>query len=207
MKNLKNYILFAVSYILNAFGNALMIKGSVGALMWTSTFENFGLFFGITAGVAASILQVIFYTLSKIIGRDFKLKDTAICLALSVFFGTLIDFFLLIIDKTPLENIYLNYGIALFGILLIAVSVSFAIKANVAYLALDDFLKNLKTYIFKGNIVKATVSSQVIGFIIAVGFGLLHGEIANMTVLTIVASLAFGYLVDISDTLLGFKKS
>ncbi len=205
MKNLKNYIMFAISYVFNAFGNALMIKGSVGALMWTSTFENFGNFVGVTAGMATSIISVIFYIVSKIIGRDFKLKDTIICLILSVSFGTLIDFFLYLIGKTPLDSVYLNYTIALVGMILISVSVSLAIEANVAFLALDDFLKNLKVYVFKGNVLKATYGSLGIGFIIAIITGLLYGQIANMTVLTIISSLLFGYLVQISDILLGFN--
>ncbi len=206
MKNIKNYIMFAVSYLLNALGNALMIKGSVGALMWTSTFENFGNLIGVTAGTATSILSVLFYTISKIIGKDFKPKDAVICVVLSVFFGTLIDFFLYIIGKSPLDKVYLNYTIALLGILFIAIAVSLAIRANVAFLALDDFLKNLKIYILKGSVVKATLASQTIGFVIAIVCGLLYGEVVNMTILTILASFCFGYVVDISDRILGFKK-
>ncbi len=207
MKNIKNYMLFALSYLLNAFGNALMVKGSVGALMWTSTFENVALFLGVSVGIASSILQVIFYVISKVIGKDFKLKDTVICITLSVFFGTLIDICLLIVGRTPLTNIYLNYIIAILGIFAIGFSVSLAIHANVAFLALDDFLKNLKIYVFKNNVVKATFSSLGIGFIIAIAFGLLHGEIANMTVLTIISSIAFGHIVQLADKILGYDKA
>ncbi len=206
MKNTKNYILFILSYLLNAFGNALMIKGSVGALMWTSTFENVALFLGVSVGIASSIIQIVFYTISKIIGRDFKLKDTAICLGLSVFFGTLIDFFLYLIGPASFENAYLNYLIFFISVIMISTSVSLAIKANIAFLALDDFIKNLKTYIFKGNVMKATNASLGIGFIIALIFGILHGEIANMTILTIISSISFGYLVQLSDKMFGFNK-
>ncbi len=206
MKNLKNYVMFIVSYFLNAFGNALMIKGSVGALVWASTFENFGAFFGITVGAATSILQVVFYIISKLIGRDFNPKDTVICVSLSVLFGTLIDFFLFIIGKAPYDKVILNYGLLIFGIIIISIAVSLAIKANVAFLALDDFLKNLKIHVFKGNVVKAMLAQQSVGFVLAIIFGLLHGEIYNMSIVTIVASLTFGNVVAISDKLLGFDK-
>ncbi len=206
MKNVNKYVLFAMSYVLNALGNALTVKGAVGTLMWTSTFENLAAFFSITVGTASSIVAVLSYIVSKIIGKDFKLKDTVICITISILFGGLIDIFLFIIGKTPSTNVFLNYGYSISGILLISIAVSFAMKADVAYLALDDFLKNMKVHIFKGSIVKAVNTSFFIGFIIAVTFGLASGKVHNMSILTIVASIFLGKITDIFDGIFGFKE-
>ncbi len=206
MKNIKNYILFAISYVINALGNALTVKGAVGTLMWTSTFENFAAFFSISVGTASSIISVIMYVISKIIGKDFKVKDTIICISLSAFFGVLIDFFLTVIGTNPSNSVLINYGYSISGVLLIAIAVSLAIKADVAYLALDDFLKNLKNIVFKGNIIKAVNTSFFIGFVVAVAFGLAGGQIRNMSILTILASIFLGKITDIFDILFGFKE-
>lgn len=206
MKNINKYVLFAISYVINALGNALTVKGAVGTLMWTSTFENFAAFFSISVGTASSIISVVMYVASKIIGKDFKVKDTVICITLSAFFGVLIDVFLFILGKTPSSNLLINYCYGISGVLFISMAVSLAIRANVAYLALDDFLKNLKTYVFKGNIVKAANTSLFIGFIVAVAFGLAGGKILNMSILTIIASIFLGKITDIFDILFGFKE-
>ncbi len=206
MKNINKYLLFAISYVLNALGNALMVKGSIGAIVWTSTFENVAAFFSISVGTATTIISIIMYTISKIIGKDFNIKDTTICILLSALFGSLIDMFLYIIGSTPSANILVNYAYGISGVLIIAMCVSLAIYANVAYLALDDFLKNLRNHVFKGRVVIATITSLTIGFIIAMVFGTLYGEVLNMTILTIVASLSLGKLIDIFDIIFGFKK-
>ncbi len=206
MKNINKYLLFVIGYVFNAFGNALTVKGAVGTAMWTSAYENVAAFCGITVGTASSIIALTSYIVSKFIGKDFKIKDAAICLVLSVFFGTLIDFFLFLIGPTPSPNPFMNYAFAVAGILVITASVSITIYADVAYLALDDFLKNLRFYVFNENVVKATNTSLLIGFIITVTFGLLNGEILNLTVLTVVISLSFGFLINFFDIIFGFKK-
>ncbi len=205
MKNSTRYLIFILSYFLNALGNALTVKGSVGAIVWTSTFENIGAYFGVTVGVATSVVSVIFYFVSKIVGRDFKLKDGMACVFLSYFFGMVIDFFLSIIGSSQSDVMLYNYIYCFAGVILISMSVSLAIHVDVAYLALDDFIKNLKTYIYKGNVLKATYTSLGTGLVLAIIFGILNGEIINLTILTAILSLSFGYLVEVFDIIFKFK--
>ncbi len=207
MKNINymnKYLMFILSYLGNALGNALTIKAGIGTFVWTSAFENLGAFFNISVGTANIIISLIFYVVSKIIGKDFKLKDATICVVISIFFGRLIDFFLLIIGHSPATNVYVNYSIGVVGVLIIAMTISLAIKANVAFLALDDFMKNLKVYVFKGNIAIASSTSQAIGFAFAITFGLLNGQILNMTVFTVIATACCGLLISSFDKLFGF---
>ncbi len=206
MGTTKRYIVFIISYLLNAFGNALMVKGSVGAIVWTATFTNMASFLDITVGMATSIIMLIFYFISKIIGRDFNVKDAISCITLSYFFGTLIDFYLGIIGNNQSDNILINYVYAIVGVLIVSMSVSLTIHVDVAYLALDDFLKNLKNKVFKGNVAIASYASLGIGAILAIIFGYLNGEILNVNIFTVIASLSLGILISMFDVLFKFNK-
>lgn len=205
MKNVNKYVLFALSYVLNALGNALTIKGSVGTIVWTSTCENIAFYFNVTIGVATTIISIVMYTVSKLIGKDFKVKDTVICILLSSLFGFLVDMFIYILGPTPSPNVLTNYIYCISGVLLIAMCVSVTIYVNIAFLAIDDFLKNLRHYVFNDNIVLATNSSMLLGFALAIIFGLLNGQILNMTILTILLSLFLGKIIHFFDVLFGFK--
>ncbi len=207
INNMNKYLMFFLSYLGNALGNALTIKGAVGTFVWTSAFENIGAFLDVSVGTATSLVSLLFYVLSKLIGKDFNLKDATTCIFFSVFFGTLVDFFLSLFGRSPFSSIYANYILGLSGVFIISLSVSLAIKANVAFLALDDFIKNLKLYVFKGNVTIATSVMQLIGFAFAIGFGLLYGKILNMTLFTVIATACFGLLVSAFDKLFGFYPS
>ncbi len=205
MKNLNKYVMFFLSYLLNALGNALMVKGSIGSIVWTVTAENVGAFAGISVGLATTIISVVFYIISKIIGKDFNFKDTAICIVLTIFFGFFIDFFIMLIGAEQSANMIVNYIYGFTGIVIVCMSSSLVMEANVAYLAFDDFNKNLKVHIFKGNVAKAITTSIFIGFSIAVIFGLLHGGIVNLSLVTF-TSFGLGYVVSTFDKIFRFNK-
>lgn len=204
MKQQKRYILFFISYLLNAFGNALMVKGSIGSIVWTVTAENFGALAGVSVGLATTIISIVFYTISKIIGKDFKIKDTIYCIVLTIFFGVLIDFFIKIIGAESSSYMIINYFYGLIGIIIVCLSSSLAIEVNVAFLAFDDFNKNLKYHVFKGNVVRAITTSVTIGFALAIFFGLLNGDIVNVSFVTL-SSFLLGVIVNIFDRLLNFN--
>lgn len=206
MKNLNHYVMFLISFTINALGNALMVKGAIGSIIWTATFENMGAFFGTTVGQMTSIMSVIMYGVSKLIGRDFKIKDTAICIALSILFGYAIDFFSFLINaNVQPTNEILSWVYGIGGILLVCASVSLVIEADVAYLAMDDFTKNLKVHVFKGDIVKTVTTSIALGMALALIFGFLNGELINISLVTF-GSFLLGYVVEAFDVLFGFKE-
>ncbi len=205
MRHINKYIMFFISYLLNAFGSALMVKGSIGSIVWTVTAENLGAFAGITVGLATTIISVVFYIISKIIGKDFNIKDTGVCIVLTVFFGFFIDFFIMLIGAEQSANMIVNYIYGFTGIIIVCMSSSLVIEANVAYLAFDDFNKNLKVHIFKGNVARAITTSICIGFSIAIIFGLLNGDIVNVSLVTF-TSFGLGYVVSTFDKIFGFGK-
>lgn len=203
MKNINKYVLFVMSYLLNAFGSALMVKGSIGSIVWTVTAENLGAFIGISVGLATTIISIIFYIISKIIGKDFNIKDTSICVLLTLMFGVLIDFFIIIIGPEQSNYMAINYVCGFIGIIIVCMSSSLAIEANVAYLAFDDFNKNMKNHIFKGNIALAITASVIIGFVLALVFGLLNNQIVNVSLVTF-TSFGLGFIVRFFDQTFGF---
>lgn len=201
----KRYIIFIVSLLLNALGNAFMLKGNVGSTPWTAAFGNVSNYFNITPGTASIIISILFFIISKIIGKDFKLFQSIICLIASSSYGLVTDFYLAIIGREQSAFIVVNYLYAFLGVILVAMAVSFAIQANIAYLALDDFLKNLKFYICKGNIALATFASSFIAISMAVVTGLLFGEVENITVLTLLVAVFLGVIVSFFDRIFVFK--
>lgn len=204
MKYLNKYVMFLLSFLLNAFGNALMVKGSIGSIVWTVTAENIGAFLSVSVGLATTIISVVFYIISKIIGKDFNIKDTALCIVLTIIFGYAIDFFIMLIGSNQSTNQILNYVYGFTGIIIVCMSSSLVMRANVAYLAFDDFNKNLKIHIFKGNVTKAISLSIFIGFSIAIIFGLLHGQIVNVSLVTF-TSFGLGFVVGFFDKIFGFN--
>lgn len=204
MKYLNKYVMFLLSFLINAFGNALMVKGSIGSIVWTVTAENIGAFLSVSVGLATTIISVIFYIISKIIGKDFNIKDTALCIVLTIIFGYAIDFFIMLIGSNQSTNQILNYVYGFTGIIIVCMSSSLVMRANVAYLAFDDFNKNLKIHIFKGNVTKAITLSIFIGFSIALIFGLLHGQIVNVSLVTF-TSFGLGFVVSFFDKIFGFN--
>lgn len=201
----KRYFVFAISLFINAFGNSLMLKGGVGASPWTAAFDNVSVFFHITPGTAANLIFFCLYTASKIIGKDFSLKKTSLFVVITIFYGFVCDGFLWIIGPDQLSNMLLNYVLAITGALTLALSISLSIKANAIFLALDDFLKNTKKHIFNGNIKKASFLSNSIALLTAVFFGLLYGQIHNVTFLTFIITFVFGMAVSFFDRIINIK--
>lgn len=201
----KRYVIFILSLFINALGNAFMLKGSVGSAPWTACFDNFSNFFHITPGTACIILSLVFYVISKLIGRDLKLSESIICVVSSSVYGLITDFYLLIIGREQTTSIFMNYFYGIFGVILVAIAVSMAIQANIGYLALDDFLKNIKTHVCKGNISVASIFSSIIALAISGITGYLSGGIVNITILTIFIGLFLGILVSFFDKIIIIK--
>lgn len=195
----KRYFVFAMSLFINAFGNALMFKGGVGASAWTACFNNVSVFFHISAGTASSLVFIILYSISKLIGKDFSFKRAFVFLMLSAFYGVVCDSILWVIGAEQLTSTFLNCVLAVCGACALALSISLSIKANVIFLALDDFLRNTKEHIFNGNIKKASLFSNCLALSSAIIIGLIIGHIYNVTILTFIITFVFGYIVNFFD--------
>lgn len=201
----KRYIVLIISILMNSFGNSLMIKGSVGATPWSASYSNISNYFGITPGTASICVAIIMYVLSKIIAKDFKLRDAIICVLITVSYGYLIDFYLFILGRDQSPLMLMNYFYAFAGVIIASCAVSLTIQANVGYMALDDFVKNLKFHICKGNIALSMFMSSGLAILVSVVVGSLAGSIVNITFLTLLFLFGFGFLISIFDKLIVIK--
>ncbi|MFV0503572.1 MAG: hypothetical protein ACK5LT_06350 [Lachnospirales bacterium] len=201
----KRYMVFIFSIFVNAFGNALMLKGSVGSTPWAAAFDNMAQFTNLTPGACCIILSIIFYIVAKIVGKDFDMKETIICAISSASYGGITDLYLLVIGYEPSTSVVVNYILAIVGIVVVAYSVSIAIQANVGYLAIDNYARNLKVYVFKNNVIKAVLFTSATAIAIAVVTGFLSGRIKNITVLTLLVTLFLGNIIAVFDKLCVIK--
>lgn len=202
---IKRYIVLVISVFINALGNSLMLKGNVGATPWSSSYGNMSNCFNITPGTASIIVAVIIYLVSKIIGRDFKIRDALICVLITFAYGGLIDTYLFILGPDQSQYLVVNYIYAFMGIICASCAVSLAIQANVGYMALDDFAKNLKKHVCKGNIALSMLISSGIAVIVSITTGLFAGRVENITFLTLFFTFFFGVLISMFDKIIILK--
>lgn len=201
----KRYLVLILSVFINALGNSLMLKGSVGATPWSASYGNISNFFDITPGTASILVAIIIYLVSKLIGKDFNIKSALICVLITFSYGFLIDFYLFIFGREQSPYIFVNYIYAILGILFGSCGVSLAIQANVGFMALDDFAKNMKKHICKGNIALSMFISSGTAIVVSIVTGLLYGKIENITFLTLLFMFFFGILISMFDKIIIVK--
>ena len=132
---LKRYLLLLVGLSIMAFGVAFSIKASLGTSPISSVPYVVSLFTPLTVGTATITMHCVFMLLEILILHKnyhaIQLKQ----LPVAVFFGYLTDFGVWAVQGITCNTYWQQWIVCLIGILLVAVGVSFEVKAGVVVLA------------------------------------------------------------------------
>lgn len=132
---LKRYLLLLVGLSIMAFGVAFSIKASLGTSPISSVPYVVSLFTPLTVGTATITMHCVFILLQILILRKNYHPIQLMQLPVAFFFGYLTDFGVWAVQGITCNTYWQQWIICLIGILLVAVGVSFEVKAGVVVLA------------------------------------------------------------------------
>ena len=132
---LKRYLLLLAGLSIMAFGVAFSIKASLGTSPISSVPFVVSLFTPLTVGTATITMHCVFILMQILILRkDYHLIQL-MQLPVAFFFGYLTDFGVWAVQGISCNTYWQEGIVCLIGILLVAVGVSFEVKAGVVVLA------------------------------------------------------------------------
>ena len=132
---LKRYLLLLVGLSIMAFGVAFSIKASLGTSPISSVPYVVSLFTPLTVGTATITMHCVFILLQILILRKDYHPIQLMQLPVAFFFGYLTDFGVWAVQGITCNTYWQQWIVCLIGILLVAVGVSFEVKAGVVVLA------------------------------------------------------------------------
>lgn len=132
---LKRYLLLLVGLSIMAFGVAFSIKASLGTSPISSVPYVVSLFTPLTVGTATITMHCVFILLQILILRKNYHPIQLMQLPVAFFFGYLTDFGVWVVQGIQCNTYWQQWIVCLIGILLVAVGVSFEVKAGVVVLA------------------------------------------------------------------------
>ena len=132
---LKRYLLLLVGLSIMAFGVAFSIKASLGTSPISSVPYVISLFTPLTVGTATIMMHCVFILLQILILRKNYHPIQLMQLPVAFFFGYLTDFGVWAVQGITCNTYWQQWIVCLIGILLVAVGVSFEVKAGVVVLA------------------------------------------------------------------------
>lgn len=132
---LKRYLLLLVGLSIMAFGVAFSIKASLGTSPISSVPYVVSLFTPLTVGTATITMHCVFILLQIAILRKNYHLIQLMQLPVAFFFGYLTDFGVWAVRGISCDTYWQQWIVCLIGILLVAVGVSFEVKAGVVVLA------------------------------------------------------------------------
>ena len=131
---LKRYLLLLVGLSIMAFGVAFSIKASLGTSPISSVPYVISLFTPLTVGTATITMHCVFILLQILILRKNYHPIQLMQLPVAFFFGYLTDFGVWAVQGITCNTYWQQWIVCLIGILLVAVGVSFEVKAGVVVL-------------------------------------------------------------------------
>mgnify|MGYP005762908963 CR=1 FL=1 len=132
---LKRYLLLLVGLSIMAFGVAFSIKASLGTSPISSVPYVVSLFTPFTVGTATIVMHCVFILLQILILRKNYHPIQLMQLPVAFFFGYLTDFGVWAVQGISCHTYWQQWIVCLIGIFLVAVGVSFEVKAGVVVLA------------------------------------------------------------------------
>ena len=132
---LKRYLLLLVGLAIMAFGVAFSIKASLGTSPISSVPYVVSLFTPLTVGTATITMHCVFILLQILILRKDYHPIQLMQLPVAFFFGYLTDFGVWAVQGITCNTYWQQWIVCIIGILLVAVGVSFEVKAGVVVLA------------------------------------------------------------------------
>lgn len=132
---LKRYLLLLVGLSIMAFGVAFSIKASLGTSPISSVPYVVSLVTSLTVGTATITMHCVFILLQILILRKNYHPIQLMQLPVAFFFGYLTDFGVWAVRGIHCDTYWQQWLVCLAGILLVAVGVSFEVKAGVIVLA------------------------------------------------------------------------
>lgn len=132
---LKRYLLLLVGLSIMAFGVAFSIKASLGTSPISSVPYVVSLFTPLTVGTATITMHCVFIVLQILILRKNYHPIQLMQLPVAFFFGYLTDIGVWAVQGISCNTYWQQWIVCLIGILLVAVGVSFEVKAGVVVLA------------------------------------------------------------------------
>ena len=132
---LKRYLLLLIGLSIMAFGVAFSIKASLGTSPISSVPYVISLFTPLTVGTATISMHCVFILLQILILRKNYHPIQLMQLPVAFFFGYLTDFGVWAVQGITCNTYWQQWIVCLIGILLVAVGVSFEVKAGVVVLA------------------------------------------------------------------------
>lgn len=132
---LRRYLLLLIGLAIMAFGVAFSIKANLGTSPISSVPYVASLFSPFTVGTATILMHCLFIVLQILILRKNYHPIQLMQLPVAFFFGYLTDFGVWVVQGITYNSYWQQWILCLIGILLVAIGVSFEVKAGVVVLA------------------------------------------------------------------------
>ena len=192
---LKRYLLLLVGLSIMAFGVAFSIKASLGTSPISSVPYVVSLFTSLTVGTATITMHCVFILLQILILRKNYHPIQLMQLPVAFFFGYLTDFGVWAVRGIHCDTYWQQWLVCLAGILLVAVGVSFEVKAGVIVLAGEGVVLAICKVFPKGKFgymkVGFDVTLVIIACILSLSF---TGQLQGVREGTVAAALLVGML-------------
>ncbi|WP_408869121.1 YczE/YyaS/YitT family protein [Brochothrix campestris] len=197
MKKILLYLFISLN--LNAFGNALTIKINLGSAPWTGLSTNAAFFFDVPISVTLTIVGVTALIINYFAYKQASLKRSFFNLLFLLSFSYLVDFWYYLIPDITIDAYLIRLLLNVFGIVFIAAGVSIYLRLNVVLHPVDELLQVFRLQVFRGNVVKAQVTSLSIPLIGSLIFWWLSGNLYAVNVATLVSFFFMGWFIVFFD--------
>lgn len=168
---LKKYSLWILSIVVNAFGNFLLIKSSMGSGPWIAASMGIAKSSHLQIGVCSIILNFLVYIPIIIISKKVNILKLLGSFFVAYIFGKFLDLFLNIFSWLSLTKLPIRIIIFLLGDIILSAGISVYLRLNIAMNPFDQFLQTVNEFLIP-DLRKANLVYLGVPLILAVSFGL-----------------------------------
>lgn len=197
MKKILIYLFISLN--LNAFGNALTIKINLGSAPWTGLATNAAFFFKVPIGVTLTVVGVTALIINYFAYKDSSVKRSMFNLLFLLSFSYLVDLWYYILPDITIESYTIRLALNILGIIFIAAGVSIYLRLNVVLHPVDELLQIFRLQVYRGNVVKAQITSLSIPLLGSLVFWIVSGNLYAVNVATLFSFLFMGYFIVFFD--------
>lgn len=198
----KGIVWLIASVLMNALGNALTIKASVGSAPWTAASLNLSSMSGLTVGNILVVMGFIVLIVDDVLRRHWNgIKDVFNFLYL-LSFGYVIDAWLFVLQPVSVNSLILRIMICVVGLMCIGAALSIYFRVNLCLHPFDDLMKILREKYLHGNVVLAQWISLGIPLLISLPLGLFRHHLIGINIGTVISFLCMGYFILLFDRII-----
>lgn len=149
-------------------------------------------FFKVPIGVTLTVVGVTALIINYFAYKDSSVKRSMFNLLFLLSFSYLVDLWYYILPDITIESYTIRLALNILGIIFIAAGVSIYLRLNVVLHPVDELLQIFRLQVYRGNVVKAQITSLSIPLLGSLVFWIVSGNLYAVNVATLFSFFIYG---------------